>query len=224
VEQQTANLSLALEACDATALADLMAARGGAALDVDAAHELLGSLIELRDAEEGSTDPGQQGGLLFRTVEVGGATLHSPTIAARIALQEFDRMGVPPEWAEFVAEYIALGAGWILAHGRDPDTLARFAPDTAQSLIESWAARLTCTSHELSLVVHDLTSWGYPPVSSEAASRKKDLAGPTWPPSWLVWPRVFAAARVIIGCTKFRKRMFTGFAGRVLSVLANWKR
>jgi hypothetical protein len=224
LDHEPANLPLSLEPCDASALRDLLAQRGDAALDVDDARELLGSLIELRDAENGTSDPGDQSGLLHRSLVVGETVLHAPNLAARIRMLRLDRADLPADWAEYAEEYVALCVGWLLAHCYERETIALWNAETAQALVEGWAVNLTCTSHELSEAVADLTHNGYPPMPPEAPSRKKDLVRPTPPLSWLAWPTRFPAARAITGCMKSLKRMCIGCAKRLRTALRNAKR
>ena len=217
-------ISLGLEDCDAKALANLMAERHGQPLDVDGAHELLGTLIELRDAEAGVLPAADQDGLQFRGRAIGGAILWSPTLAARMALRRLDTWRIPADWQPYASEWLISCAGWVLAHGRDADGLALFTEPAAQRLVEGWIASLTCTSAELSEVVSELLVWGYPPVDPGAASRKKALADRTKPRSWSAWLKLWPAARRITGCTRFPKRICTGCAARLHSALASWRR
>lgn len=210
------------EACDARALGDLLAARGGRELDLDEVHELLDTLLDLREAEAGRSRTPLQNGLLFRTVAVGGELLHSPTLAARIALQRLDRWPVPFEWVAHAQEWVSLCAGWILAHGRQPEALEALNSRTVQPLVEAWAVRLACTAAELSVAVADLAGCGYPPLDPGTPERKKALAGPTSPPSSSAWPRPVKAAPPTTGSTRFLKRMCTGCAAAWRSATASW--
>lgn len=218
---QPVSVTFLAEPCDARALAEIRAARGGRRLDLDEVHELLDTLIDLREAEAGHHRTPGQNGLLFRTVAVGGELLHSPTLAARLALQRLDRWPVPPEWLAYPAEWVSLCAGWILAHGRQPEALEALDSHTVQGLVEAWAARLACTAAELSVVVADLAGHGYPPLDPGAPERKKALAEPTLPPSSSVWPRPVRAAAPTTGFTAFLRRMCIGCVARWHSATAN---
>lgn len=208
------SLPLVLDDCDAQAIERLQASRSGAPVGLDAAHELLGSLVELRDAEEGhpAVSP-DQFGLLDQIRDVGGATLHSPTLGALVCLRRLDRWAIPADWRDHAAEYATLAAAWCLAHGRDPAALARWREDSACSLVESWAATLSATSAEISAALRSLLADGYPPVPPEAPSRKKALAGATTPPaSSSPSPKQFPAPPPTTGSTASPQPTCTGSA------------
>ncbi|MDX9979647.1 MAG: hypothetical protein RBU25_06300 [Lentisphaeria bacterium] len=214
-------LLLHLDPCDARALAEILGARGGRELDLDEAHELLETLLDLREAEAGRSRTPVQDGLLFRTIAVGGELLHSPTLAARLALQRLDRWPVPPDWTAHAQEWVSLCVGWILAHGRQPEALETLDSRTVQPLVEAWAARLACTAAELSAAVADLAGSGYPPLDPDTPERKKALAGPTTPPSSSAWPKPATAAPPTTGFIRFLKRICTGCAAPWRSATAN---
>ena len=205
-------IQIQAEACDHTAVTALLAERGDRPPDVDQVHDILGTLIETRHAEEGTQEPGDQDGLTFRTIPVGGQLLSTPTLAARIKLNAMDRWTIPDPWAGHPAEWIASLAGFILAHGREPLAIETLSPETAPGLVETWLLKVSCTAHELGEAVRDLLGHGYPPVDPEAPSRKKALGDPTPPPSSSDSPKPSPAARLITGCMRFLRRIFTGSA------------
>ena len=205
-------LQIQAEDCDHAAVTALLAERGDRPLDVDQVHDVLGALIETRHAEEGTQEPGDQDGLTFRTIPVGGQLLSTPTLAARIKLNAMDRWTIPDPWAGHPAEWIASLAGFILAHGREPLAIETLSPDTAPGLVEAWITPMPCTAHELAEAVRDLLGHGYPPVDPDTPSRKKALGDPTPPPSSSDSPKPSPAATPTIGSTKSPRPTSIGFA------------
>ena len=205
-------IQIQAEACDHTAVTALLAERGDRPPDVDQVHDILGTLIETRHAEEGTQDPGDQDGLTFRTIPIGGQLLSTPTLAARIKLNAMDRWTIPDPWAGHPAEWIASLSGFILAHGREPLAIETLSPDTAPGLVEAWITPMPCTAHELAEAVRDLLGHGYPPVDPDTPSRKKALGDPTPPPSSSDSPKPSPAATPTIGSTKSPRPTSIGFA------------
>ena len=205
-------IQIQAEACDHTAVTALLAERGDRPPDVDQVHDILGTLIETRHAEEGTQDPGDQDGLTFRTIPIGGQLLSTPTLAARIKLNAMDRWTIPDPWAGHPAEWIASLSGFILAHGREPLAMETLTPDTAQPLVEAWITPMPCTAHELAEAVRALLGHGYPPVDPDTPSRKKALGDPTPPPSSSDSPKPSPAATPTIGSTKSPRPTSIGFA------------
>jgi len=214
-QPKTTRLPLALDPQVATVFAGLLADRAGRPLDLDDARDLLDATIACRNAEEGTQDPaGDQAGLLFRTIGIGGRILHSPTLAARIKLQAINHWPVPIDWHEHPAEWISSLTGFILAHGREPAGIEALTQATAQPLVEAWITPMTCTAAELAAAVRDLAGQGYPPLDPEqgAKTRKKALGDPTPPPSSSGSPKPSPAATPPTGSTTSPRPTSTGSA------------
>jgi len=177
-----AQVSVAVSDTVASALNEIVESRG---LPLSPAE--LAEAVEINAAGEramaGIDTPGDQRGVLPVAVPCGCLVVRTPTIAARLKLQEMQAWPRPEDDSrDTLVEYVTVLTAWILDAGRDIDELALLQKNTAQAIYADTRRRMTATQAELNEAVGAVVRGLYPVVDvlyHEDAELQQD-AGIDW--------------------------------------------
>ena len=111
-----------------------------------------------------------------RTVQIGGVTLHQPTIGVSMVLAEAEAWDLAPLLRlhnETEATWRLVFHAYLLAHAADGAALAAvWEPRAADRAIRRWAVCLGCTLLDLESAIVDLLTGAYPALASGPAEKK----------------------------------------------------